>query len=41
MRAVLVRAHGPHNSPHLEEIPDLAPRERDVAGKLILVPGRP
>jgi len=30
MRAVLVRAHGPHDSPRVEEIPDLAPREREV-----------
>jgi NADPH2:quinone reductase len=30
MRAVLVRAHGPYDSPRVEEIPDPAPREREV-----------
>jgi NADPH2:quinone reductase len=30
MRAVVVRAHGPYDSPRLEEIPDPAPREREV-----------
>jgi len=30
MRAIVVRAHGPYDSPRLEEIPDPAPREREV-----------
>jgi hypothetical protein len=30
MRAVLVRAHGPYDSPRVEEIPDLVPREGEV-----------
>ena len=30
MRAVLVRAHGPSDSPRVEEIPDLVPREGEV-----------
>jgi NADPH2:quinone reductase len=30
MRAVLVRAHGPYDSPRVEEIPELVPREGEV-----------
>ena len=30
MRAVLVRTHGPNDSPRVEDVPDLVPGDREV-----------